>query len=167
MYGVGPSLTSSYVVVLARSCQGHLFLVCGCYRYAQQLMLCAHMWKAKSDQCEYRQDIHFRYHSRYNLLSKAHPGLPRSADEGRTNGPGVAGIPDSELQAALADLPDARTSVDAAELEGCFSWSAEPIIRSNPHKNSHNNPNHAGMIRNCTIHERQQTPTPNKPKLIS
>ena len=122
--GVGPRFDRTRVIVLCRHQEdGHLFLVCSCYRYQRELKPCACILALKRHSVHLFEDVSFVWHLAYASLEPTRNSCFKlSADMGKIDGPGVRGVPVAELKIAIEDMPQSRNGVIAWLREGGASW---------------------------------------------
>ena len=127
---VGPRFIRSRVVVMCKRADGKYFLLCSCFLYQRELRVCECCLAVKRKCVDPFGDIHFRYHVLYEREAARTPAdYVRSSSEGQLDGPGIKGIPQSELLRATSDVPASRTGLRAwlAEFGSSLVPLSEPI----------------------------------------
>jgi hypothetical protein len=125
---IGPKFQHVRIVVLCRGPDGHLFLLCSCFYYQRMLLLCRHIVAVKETMVDVFQDVWYRYHIAYATQHGVSGKLRPSSTDGQYHGPGLKGVPKSQLACAVRNLPETRDGVQAWLDEGGLSHVPNPTV---------------------------------------
>jgi hypothetical protein len=125
---IGPQFQHVRIVVLCRGPDGQLFLLCSCFYYQRMLLLCRHIVALKNQMVDVFEDVWCRYHIAYATQHGISDKLRPSSTDGQFHGPGLKGVPNSQVAWAVSNLPKTRDGVQAWLDEGGLSHVPNPTV---------------------------------------